>query len=92
MERDVTVYHAGELAYLDSFAGLLPVSVLEVITPGDGWQVAPSSGEISIRMNVTRGGYCNREVITRAAHNVVPRKQVIKRDFTDRINSDYRWE
>jgi len=91
-ERIVTTYHAGDPAYLDSFSGMLPVSTLQVITPGDGWQAAPSSGEVKIRVNVTRGGYYAGEIIVRPAHYVVPRRQVRKREFSDRINSDYRWE
>jgi hypothetical protein len=89
--RDVPVYRAGALAYLDSFGGMLPVSVLEVITPGYGWIVAPASGEIRVRLNVTRGGYTRSEVITEPAHKIVPRDRVRYRNWHARIDSGYAW-
>ncbi len=92
MTTEPAVYRAGDPAYLDSFGGLLPVTVLEVVTPGDGWQVAPPSGEIHVKMNVTRAGYHKGEVLLEPAHKVIPRSQVIHREYSDRIISLYRWE
>jgi len=89
--RDVPAYRAGALAYLDSFGGMLPVTVLEVITPGFGWRVAPASGEIRVRLNVTRSGYARGEIITEPAHKIVPRRQVRQHAYSDRIDSGYAW-
>lgn len=88
------VYHAGTLAYLDSFAGMIPCTVTNVITPGFGYVAAgPVSltGEIQVRINVTRGGYARAEVITCSAHDIVPRAQHYYRSGTGRINSLYVW-
>jgi hypothetical protein len=89
--RDVPVYRAGEPAYLDSFGGILLVTVLEVITPGYGWIVAPASGEIRVRLNVTRGGYTRGKVITEPAHKIIPRDRVRYRTYHARIDSSYAW-
>lgn len=88
---NITVYHAPALAFLDSFGGMLPVSVLEVIRPGYGYVAAgPDSltGEIRVRVNVSRGGYSRGEIITSKAHDVVPRD---RRRPRGHINSDYMW-
>ena len=91
-ETTIAVYRTDDPAYLDSFGGMLPVTVLEVVIPGDGWQVAPPSGEIRVKMNVTRAGYRKSEIIISSAHNIVPRSQVIHREYSDRVISLYRWE
>jgi len=88
---EAPVYRAGTLAYLDSFAGMIPVTVLSVTSPGHGWQAAPASGEITARVNVTRGGYSRGEIITRGAHDIVPRTQHRYRGGHGRINSLYVW-
>jgi hypothetical protein len=85
------VYRAGAPAYLDSFGGLLPVTVLEVITAGFGYQVAPRSGEITVRLNVTRAGYTRGEVVTSGAYEIVPRGQVRLRQYSSRIDPLYAW-
>jgi hypothetical protein len=92
-QGNAPVYHAGALAYLDSFAGMLPVTVTEIIAPGYGWCVAggPNVGEIRVRLHVTRGGYTRGEIITRTAHNVVPRPQHHYRSGLCRINPFYAW-
>jgi len=52
---------------------------------------APASGEITARVNVTRGGYSRGEIITRGAHDIVPRTQHRYRGGHGRINSLYVW-
>jgi hypothetical protein len=82
-------HRAGELAYLDSFGGMLPVTVVSVEQEGSGRIAAgPGQGEITVRLNVTRGGYRKGEEITQKACNVVPRDHTRPRGH---INSDYRW-
>jgi hypothetical protein len=82
-------HRAGELAYLDSFGGMLPVTVVSVEREGSGRTVVgPDEGELTVRLNVTRGGYRKGEQITTKAHNVVPRDHTRPRGH---INSDYRW-
>ena len=88
------VHRAGELAAMDAFlSGMLPVTVVEVVSPGVGWQVAgPDTGEISVRVNVTRGGYQRGEVVSCKACDIVPRDHLYQRDHSVRINTQYRWE
>ena len=89
---EAPVYRAGTLAYLDSFAGMIPVTVIKVGSgPGIGYHAAPASGEITARVNVTRGGYTRGEIITRGAHDIVPRAQHYYRGGCGRINSLYVW-
>lgn len=89
---EAPVYRAGTLAYLDSFAGMIPCTVLEVARPGIGYQAAPASGEITARVNVTRGGYRRGELVTRGAHDIVPRDRHRYCNGSGRINSLYAWE
>lgn len=88
---EAPVYHAGTLAYLDSFGGMIPCTVVEVLLPGTGYIVAPKSGKIRARINVTRGGYHRGEIGLFGAADVVPRNHHHYRGGSGRINSLYAW-
>jgi len=88
------IHHAGELAYLDSFGGMLPVTVVSVEEEGSGRIAAgPGQGSLTIRPNVTRGGYQRGEIIAgQKACSVVPRDHHHYRGGHGRINAEYRWQ
>jgi hypothetical protein len=85
------VYRAGALAWFDSFAGMIPCTVITVARDGCGWVAAPDSGEITARLNADRGGYARGEIITAGAHDIVPRAQRSVRRGRYRINPVYVW-
>jgi hypothetical protein len=84
---------AGELAYLDSFAGMVPCTVLQVGESGLG-RVAAGAGEgsVTVRVNVSRGGYRRGEEITVRAFDVVPRSHHYYRAGSGRVNTTYYWQ
>jgi hypothetical protein len=90
MDSLATVHVAGELAYLNTLQGLVPVKVIKVIKPGRGWMVG--EGDIVVRVTATRGafnvGYGTRE----RASRVVPKKHVVMSRLHPRIDTNYRWE
>jgi len=93
----MTPAKAGTLAYLDSFAGLIPCVVTEVTKPGPGTSVAgPDAPEVTVRITGrSRGGYSRGEIISRTpGHRVLPRTHVhgMRRMSGPRLSSDYRWE
>lgn len=93
-ERGQTpVYRARTLAYLDVFSGVVKVTVLEVIKPGDGFRAAGGDmlGEIKVRVNATVGAYERGEVLTERACKIVPRSHLRYRGGSARINSLYAW-
>jgi hypothetical protein len=81
---------AGALAYLDSFGGLVPVTVTRVIEPGHGSRA--TQGKIEFRVNANKGGYRKGEIATSSAANVVPRSNVRQRKWGARIRVDYEWK
>jgi hypothetical protein len=85
------VYRAGALAWLDSLAGMIPVTAIAVIQDGCGWTVAPASGEIRVRVNADGHGYRRDEIITAGAHDIVPRAQRTTRRGRHTINPVYVW-
>lgn len=94
--RPVTVVKAGTLAYYDALtAGLVPVRVTEVLTPGEG-TVIGGHGAAVVTFTVTakRGGWYPGDVHTASGASVIPRTHVrgMRRMSGPRISSDYRWE
>jgi hypothetical protein len=85
------VYRAGTRAWIDSAAGMIPCTALEVVTDGCGWIVAPASGVIRIRVNADQGGYRRGEVITGPASDIVPRPQRFTRHGSHWVNALYVW-
>lgn len=89
------IVRAGELAYFDSFAGLVPVKVTSVDKPGSGTCVTGlDAGRVTMRVTATRGAYKAGEEFTGATSNVIPRSHVrgMRRMSGPRLRSDYRWE
>lgn len=81
-------YHAGELAYIDSFLGLIPCKVLRVDEPSTP---SVTSGKVVIRVTADRPAFRRGEVSTETGHNVIPRSRVYTRNGMYRIRSGYLW-
>lgn len=84
----MTDHHVGELAYLDTFSGLVPCRVL-------GWvKEDPYFGdrdELQVKLTATRGAYRRGEVSQWPVGTVVPRSSVRVRSGQYRIRNDYAW-
>lgn len=78
-------HKAGELAYLDTFSGLVPCKVLAVLESGDGHHC--SGGRLMIRLTAGRGAYRKGEVLDERAFSVIPRSHARR----NKINVDYCW-
>lgn len=70
---------AGDFAYIDGFAGLVPCKVLTI----DG-------ASLVVRITATRGAYKRGEVSTHSAHFVTPRSAIVFRNRQARIRP-YKW-
>lgn len=71
----VYVLHTGDLAYFDTFSGLLPIKVLRVYdAPTD--RPAGSETRVEWRVTATRGAYVRGEVCDTAETWVVHRGTV----------------
>jgi hypothetical protein len=76
------VHYPGELAYLDTFSGLVPCRVVGIYT----------SGRPIIRLTATRGAYRKgEELIPEIPRNVVPRANVRFHKYGARIVGRYHW-
>ena len=76
---ETAIHHPGELAYLDSFAGLIPVKVL---------RVDESTGEIFAKVTASRSSYRRGQVVKTANSNrMVPRANVRR----NRIFGSWQW-
>lgn len=85
-------HKAGELAFFDSFAGLVPVKVTSVDKGGpfSGWSIgAPEC--VSATVTATRGTYKLGERLRLRATHCVPRSQVVTRSGSYRIRTNYSW-
>lgn len=89
-EANCLVYGAGALAYLDTFAGMVPCRVLEVIEPGNG--IRCSSGRLRIRLMRTVGAYKQGEILEWSCDHVVPRAHRVLRGYHYRISTNYRYK
>lgn len=88
-----TVYRAGALAYLDAGpgAGLVPVKVVSVETPGSG--NSATAGSVTVKVTAARGPYARGETLAgERAYAVVPRGLVRWPRGQCRISTLYRWE
>ena len=76
------------LAFIDSFAGLVPCKVLR-IKHNDihkcGTFAQQSDITVTVRITATRGAYRLGEVLTLPSHNVVPRGSVYTRNGQYRV-------
>lgn len=85
-------YGVGTKAFIDTFAGLVPCTVVEVKKPGSGKSV--TEGEIVVKITKTVGAYKKGEILTRAASKIVPKSHVVNlrsRTKAQRINTLYRY-
>lgn len=67
---------AGELAYFDSFAGLIPCKVLSI--NGESGQ-ANSKQEVTFQITAPRGPYKRGELVRSSARWVIPRDAIKRR-------------
>lgn len=79
---DKQIHYAGELAYYDSFSGLIKVKVIKV----DGTIITCKCTSTS-KDKAYRFG----ETIVTLDDRVVPRKSVYIRDGQYRIRNNYKW-
>lgn len=87
----IHVYNVGTLAYLDTFAGMIPCKVIRVEKPGSGQYVA--NGSITVKLTATRGAYKKGEILDRqSASQVVPRNHRYIRSGIYRVRTNYRYE
>ncbi len=85
----MSIHTAGELAYLDTFAGLVPCKVTAVrVSSDEGYERV----RVSVKLTATRGAYRRGELIdNQDGAYVVPRCKVRVRDHKYRIRTDYAW-
>ena len=85
----MAIHTAGELAYLDSYRGLVPVKVLSVGT------YETMSGRIKplvrVRVTADRPGYSRGDELELGALHVVPREHVVRRNGRYRIIGQWAW-
>jgi hypothetical protein len=83
---DPTPHHAGELAYADTFSGLVPVKVTRVHVQQSG---IPGLSHVMVDVRVTadRPGWKRGDTETLGSLWVVPRGSVRR----GRIRNDYVW-
>jgi hypothetical protein len=86
----LTQHYAGELAYVDSFAGLIPCRVTRVyVKPGE----LPGLDKVCCDFTVTanRPGWKRGDRGSDTTDWVVPRASVRRRKYGLRIVNDYEW-
>jgi hypothetical protein len=78
---------AGQLAFLDTFAGLVPCKVRTLVLDDDS-PAGVLRWTVTVKLTATRGAYKRGEVLTFAGddgRNVVPRSAVYVRNYKFRI-------
>jgi hypothetical protein len=81
-----TVHRAGELAYLDTFSGLVPCRVLAV-------HGAAPRAMLTVTVTATRGAYGRGEVLEdRLDVMVVPRRHIVTRNGRLKIVGSWQWQ
>jgi len=83
-------YPTGTLAFLDTFAGMIPCKVIKILIDGANGKIV-GHDELEIELTKSIGAYRKGEILTESASNVVPRPHRIKRQFDYRINNLYRY-
>lgn len=81
-------YGAGQLAFVDSFLGLIPCKVLRVDEPSTD---SVTSGQVVARITAARPGFTLGEIVTERGVSIVPRDRVRVRSGQYRITNGYRW-
>lgn len=83
-------HHTGELAYLDTFSGMVPCKVVDITTER-AWMSDMERPVVVVKLTATRGAYRRGEVIPMPPEHVVPRSSVRVRSGQYRIRNDYAW-
>jgi hypothetical protein len=76
--RTYPTLRSGDLAYYDSFAGLIPCKVIHIT--GHTSETATSEADVTVRLTATRGAYRKGETLSGWSLHIVPRAAV----FTSR--------
>lgn len=87
---ETKIYRAGELAYYDTFSGLIPCKVIEVILWGSGKTI--QSGKVKIKLTADRQAYKRGEILEVTADNVIPRNHIRTSSGKYKINVYYEWK
>lgn len=85
-----TTYGVGTKAYLDTFAGMVPCVVTEILRPGANGKLI-TRDDVVIKLTQTVQAYKKGEILTESASSVVPRKQIIERKYSRRVNVCYKY-
>jgi len=83
------MHYAGELAYYDTFSGLVPCKVNKVMEGGTGQQT--TSGLIAVTLTADRGAYRRGEEIHAHARDIIPREHVRTRSGKYTVHTGYYW-
>jgi hypothetical protein len=86
----MTQFTAGTPAFIDSFGGMVPCTVIEVHTPCNGRRIGPRN-ELTVRVDKTMAGYRKGEVLQRNAAYTPPKVCRIKGQFFYRIQTTYEY-
>lgn len=90
-----TEFNPGNLAFYDTFSGLIPCKVISVSdNPGfpENLRGASSDCKITFRLTANRGAYKRGETLESDALKVIPRPFIIRRkNSMPRIRGGYRW-
>jgi hypothetical protein len=84
--RTTTTLRAGDLAYLDSFSGLVPCRIAIVTQGGPGNAL---TGKVTVQVTARRPGWAPGEYYTTVVAYVIPRTHVRRRGGRLRISTDY---
>lgn len=85
------VFRAGTKAFIDSFSGLIPCTVLIVNKTSNG-HIIGDRDAITVIVNETRGGYTKGEILDFAATSVPPREMINKKQYYKTISTNYVYE
>jgi hypothetical protein len=83
-------HHVGELAYLDTFTGMVPAKVL-AIEPNMTYG-RPSRAMLTCLVTATRGAYIKGERVWVCESQVIPRTNVRISSGQYRINDTFSWK
>jgi hypothetical protein len=78
------------LAYIDSFAGLVPCRVTDVRDVRDP-VLSTIYRQVTATVTADRGAYKRGEIVSLASHTIVPRTAVRRRKYSTRI-LPFHWE
>ena len=77
-------HYSGELAYIDSFVGLIKCKVLSV-SPGFPTQV-------TVKVTASRGSiFIRGEIVTYRNDYIIPRGNIFTNCWAYKIRNNYRW-